>query len=41
MSLPFKIDADAVKAEFKNGVLTVTIPEPENAVTETKEIEVK
>lgn len=41
MTLPFKIDADTVKADFKNGVLTVTIPKPAGSVAETKKIEVK
>lgn len=41
MTLPFKIDADTVKADFKNGVLTVTIPKPAGAVAKTKKIEVK
>lgn len=41
VTLPFTIDADAVNAEVKNGVLTVTIPKPPEAVEETKKIEVK
>lgn len=41
MTLPFEIDANAVKADFKNGVLTVTIPKPAEAVKETRKIEVQ
>ncbi|WP_244625190.1 Hsp20/alpha crystallin family protein [Rhizobium daejeonense] len=41
MTLPFEIDAGSVKADFKNGVLTVTIPKPAEAVKETRKIEVK
>lgn len=41
MTLPFKIDADTVKADFKNGVLTVTIPKPVDVVKETRKIEIK
>jgi HSP20 family protein len=41
MSVPFKIDGDAVNADFKNGVLTVTIPKPPEVIAETKKIEIK
>ena len=41
MTVPFEIDADTVKAEFKNGILTVTIPKPAEAIEATKKIEVK
>lgn len=41
MNLPFNIDPDAVKAEFKNGVLTVMVPKPPEVVEKTKKIEIK
>ena len=41
MSLPFDIDPDKVNAEFKDGVLTVTIPKPPEVAEKTKKIEVK
>ena len=41
MSLPFKINPDQVSAEFKNGVLTVTIPKPPEALESTRKIEVR
>jgi HSP20 family molecular chaperone IbpA len=41
MALPFDIDTNAVKAEFQNGVLTVSIAKPKEVVTNTKKIEVK
>jgi len=41
MTVPFEIDGDAVTADFKDGVLTVTIPKPPEAVEKTKKIEVK
>jgi HSP20 family protein len=41
MTLPFKIDPDAVEAVVKDGVLTVTIPKPPESVENTKRIEVK
>lgn len=41
MTLPFTIDAEKVKAVVKDGVLTVTIPKPEEAVTNTKKIKVE
>jgi HSP20 family protein len=41
MNLPFNIDPDAVKAEFKDGVLTVTVPKPPEVVEKTKKIEIK
>ncbi len=39
--LPTEIDVDKVKAEFKKGVLTVTLPKSEKAIKETKKIPVK
>lgn len=41
MTVPFKIDGDAVIADFKNGVLTVTIPKPPEVIAKTKKIEIK
>lgn len=40
MTLPFQIDADTVKASVKDGVLTVTIPKPPEAVEKVKKIKV-
>lgn len=39
--LPSEIDMDKVKAEFKKGILTVTLPKTEKAIKETKKIPVK
>lgn len=41
ISLPFEIDADKVQADTKDGVLTVTIPKPPKAVTESRKVEIK
>ncbi len=41
MALPFEIDANSVSAEFRNGVLTVTIAKPQEVVEKTRKIEVK
>lgn len=41
MTLPFDIDANAVSAEYQNGVLTVSIAKPQEVVANTKKIEVK
>jgi HSP20 family protein len=40
-TLPFEIDADSISAEFKNGVLTVTLPKPAEAVKKTKKVKIK
>jgi HSP20 family protein len=40
MMLPFNIDPDTVEAVVKDGVLTVTIPKPPEAVEQTKKIKV-
>jgi HSP20 family protein len=39
VSLPTGIDAEKVDAEFKNGVLSITLPKTEE--TRTKKIEIK
>lgn len=39
--LPAEIDLDKVKAEFKKGVLTVTLPKTAKAIKEIKKIPVK
>jgi HSP20 family protein len=38
VTMPFKINADRVEAKFANGVLTVTVPKPAEAVEQTKKI---
>lgn len=40
MQLPFEIDSDAVKADVKDGVLTVTIPKPPEMVEKVKKVKV-
>ncbi|MDX8451136.1 Hsp20/alpha crystallin family protein [Mesorhizobium sp. VK9D] len=39
--LPSGVDTDQVNAEFKNGVLTVTLPKTQEALSRVKKIEVK
>ena len=39
--LPTEVDQDKVKAEFKKGVLTVTIPKTAKAIKETRKISIK
>jgi HSP20 family protein len=43
MTVPFDVEPDKVSAEFRNGVLTVTLPKPEGAAGEpqSRRIEVK
>ncbi|MHA6261820.1 Hsp20/alpha crystallin family protein [Arenibacterium sp. CAU 1754] len=41
MTLPFDIEPDSVKAGTKNGVLTVTVPKPKEAVTQSRKIEIE
>jgi HSP20 family protein len=41
LRLPFNIDPAQVQAEFKNGVLTITIPKPREAPEKIHKIEVK
>lgn len=38
MTLPFDIDSDSVTADTKDGVLTVMVPKPPEAVSQTKKI---
>ena len=40
LTVPFEIDGDTVSAEFKDGVLTVTIPKPAEVVEKTKKIKI-
>lgn len=40
MTLPFQIDPDTVNAVVKDGVLTVTVPKPPEAVEDTRKIKV-
>lgn len=39
--LPAEVDTDKVKAEFKKGLLTVTLPKTARAIKQTKKIPVK
>jgi len=39
-ALPFDADPDAVKASYKNGVLTVTVPKPSEAKPQVRQIEI-
>jgi HSP20 family protein len=39
--LPCKVESDKVEAQFKKGILNVTLPKSSEAVKETKKIEVK
>lgn len=41
MLLPFDIDPDSVKAQAKDGVLTVTIPKPAEQVAKAKKIKIE
>ncbi|MEK0083829.1 Hsp20/alpha crystallin family protein [Benzoatithermus flavus] len=41
LRLPCEIDADKVRATFKNGVLTITMPKPAELQRQPKRIEVK
>ncbi|WP_235868826.1 Hsp20/alpha crystallin family protein [Meridianimarinicoccus zhengii] len=41
LSLPTGVDADAVKADFANGVLTVTLPKSPEAKQKERKVEVK
>ncbi len=39
-ALPFAADPDAVRAAYKHGVLTVTVPKPSEAKPQVRQIEV-
>jgi HSP20 family protein len=41
MSLPFTADADKVEAKMSNGVLTIVVPKPAEAVRPVKKIAIK
>jgi HSP20 family protein len=41
LSLPSGVDADAVSADFANGVLTVTLPKTPEAKQKERKVEVK
>lgn len=41
MTLPFEIDGDKVNADFKSGVLTVTVAKPSEVVEKAKKIQIK
>ena len=41
MSLPFSVDPAKVSANFKDGVLTLTLPKPPEVQKQTKKIEIK
>ncbi len=41
INLPYPVEADKVKATYKDGILTVTLPKPESAKTKEIEVEVK
>ena len=41
MTLPFDIDAGKISADFKDGVLKVSLPKPAEVQKQTKKIEVK
>jgi HSP20 family protein len=41
IALPSEVEADKVEAEFKKGVLTVTLPKPASAIKQSKKIQIK
>jgi HSP20 family protein len=41
IALPVEVDTDKVRAEFRKGILTVTMPKTSKAIEETKKISVK
>ena len=38
VTLPFRVDGDKVAAKFAKGVLTVTVPKPEDAMRQAKKV---
>jgi len=41
LSLPFNVDPDKIDAQFKNGILTVTLPKPPEVAAKTHKVKVK
>ncbi|MEO0184744.1 MAG: Hsp20/alpha crystallin family protein [candidate division WOR-3 bacterium] len=41
INLPYAVEADKVKAAYKDGVLIITLPKPESVKTKEIEVEVK
>ena len=41
MSLPFGVDPDKIDAQFKNGILTVTLPKPPEVTAKTHKVKIK
>ncbi len=41
INLPYETDPSKVKATYKDGILTITLPKPESAKTKEIEVEVK
>ena len=39
-ALPFEADPEAVKAAYRNGILTVTVPKPTEAKPQVRQIEI-
>ncbi len=39
--LPAEVDSEKIKAEFRKGILTVTMPKTEKAIEETRKIPIK
>jgi HSP20 family protein len=38
VTMPFRIDGDKVEAKFAKGVLTITVPKPEEALLQAKKV---
>jgi len=41
LPLPCEVEDDKVEAQFKKGVLTITLPKASEAIKETKKIDIK